>query len=270
MYVETILLEITRNCTLYCEHCCRGDKEIINVSSLTIDNIFKDIEYVDEIFLTGGEPLLAINELEYLANLIISGKIKVRTLSFITNATALCSRTLRILKSLREVVDLDIRLSSDIFHELELERLGFLDKRNENVKILKELFSIKTHTSMELDKGGFKNRGLLYAGRAKNITAERLDEINAMIPFNYIISKWFSGVVHKVKIEDDTIYGSIYIDVNGFLVRSDREEFECEDEDEIEANININELPLRDAVIKFIEYKDRKHEEDVEKLLTIK
>ncbi|MDE5888452.1 MAG: hypothetical protein K2H20_00355 [Bacilli bacterium] len=52
MIVELLDLAITRNCSLYCEHCLRGDKECINMNLDTIENVFKDIKGVYKFLLT--------------------------------------------------------------------------------------------------------------------------------------------------------------------------------------------------------------------------
>lgn len=267
MYVEKIMLEFTRNCDLICEHCCRGDKEIVNMSLDTIDNVFNGVKHVEEIFLTGGEPLIAIIQLEYLAKLISEGMISVDRVSFITNATVLSSRILKVLKTLSEHVELDIRLSSDIFHIFELERLGWLEKREENIKVLRELFGLKIHTSTDPAEDKHMTRGLIASGRAKNITPERLEEINAMLPFNYMISKNFGGLGRALRIKGPNVVGEVYVDVNGYLVSGEYSEFKEADEEALEYGANVNAMPFRDALYQFYELHELKKNAILNKLL---
>lgn len=268
MNINKLMLEITRNCDLKCEHCCRGEKEIVNMSLETMANVFKDIRYVSDILLTGGEPFIAINQLEYLAELILSGKIHVGRISIITNATVLGSRTMRVLKQLQRLVELDLRLSSDVFHMMELDRLDLLEKRKENIKILKEFFGLQTHTSMKKDDF-YKTRGLLYAGRAKNISKERLAEINSMLPFNYVISKNFAPVDKVPQIVDENnISGTFYVDVYGYVIRTKNSEFILEDAEARESNINLNEMSLVDATNAFGTYCKEQRELEYAKLLS--
>lgn len=267
MYVEKIMLEFTRNCDLLCEHCCRGEKEIVNMSLDTIDNIFAGIKHVHEIFLTGGEPLIAIIQLEYLAKLIAEGKISVDRVNFITNATVLSSRILKVLKTIKEHTRLYINLSSDIFHIFELERLGMLKKRDENIKILKDLFGLKIHTTTDPEEDKHMTRGLLASGRAKNISCERLEEINAMLPFNYVIRKNYASFVGGLKIDGENAIGTIYVDVNGFIVSGEYPEFKEGDEEALEFNANVNEMPFKDAVYRFYELYEVKKKARIDKLL---
>lgn len=266
MKVARLMLEITRNCNFVCEQCCRDDKQVINMSFTTMDNVFKDIEEVDVLFLTGGEVFVAINELEHLCELIESGKVKVHTVSLITNATVLGSRTLNVLKRLAIHAELDIRISYDIFHQLEAERLGLLEKRDENISILCELFGVKVHTNMESPDTKSNLRGLHLRGRAKNITKERLAEINAMLPFDYVISNNFFRQNHEHSINDNCINGTVYVDVNGYLVSLSLEEYEAEDREAKESNIDLNKMDILNAIAAFDDYQLKKYREKMRAL----
>ena len=67
MYIEKLNLEITRKYTLECEHCFRGD---LNISKETLTNLFKNIKKINTLVITGGEPLLIVNELGKTIELI--------------------------------------------------------------------------------------------------------------------------------------------------------------------------------------------------------
>ena len=61
MYIKKLCLQVTRMCTLKCEHCLKGDGEEKYMPFETIANILKDVTEIDELLITGGEPLLAID-----------------------------------------------------------------------------------------------------------------------------------------------------------------------------------------------------------------
>lgn len=44
MNIEKLNLEITRRCTLECEHCFRGDSQNSNISEGTLKNIFSNVK----------------------------------------------------------------------------------------------------------------------------------------------------------------------------------------------------------------------------------
>lgn len=172
MVVEKLFLEVTRNCTLSCEHCLRGEKECVNMRLDTIDHVFADIERVRYLLLTGGEPLLAVLQLEKIIELIKSGKVVVDNIGIVTNGTVMSARILRILKELNELTTLRISISGDIFHLLEVERLGFTEKRNENINLLFSYFM----TNIYFSEDSWEPLYITYdaLGRAKKLTFERL------------------------------------------------------------------------------------------------
>lgn len=66
-----IWVEITRRCNLKCAHCSCGDAQSLDISKEIIDRIFVEAKDCDEISLTGGEPLLALDMVKYLIDKII-------------------------------------------------------------------------------------------------------------------------------------------------------------------------------------------------------
>ncbi len=260
MFVEELHLEVTRNCTLYCEHCLRGDKECVNMSLDTLENVFKDIKGIDTLLLTGGEPLIAINQLEKLAEIIKSKGIKIGTIRLITNGTIMSARVLRVLKELANIAKLDIKVSDDIFHLLELERLGFTELRNKNLAILKEYLGAALYGSEKKEEDSrFKCRVhqmIMARGRASTITPERLAEINKLVVYPYATDKELNYPRREydtVCIMNGTIGGHISVDVNGNLVGYGHE-FKTEDEEALLIQANVNEMSLEEAVISYIQY----------------
>jgi len=77
MYIVSIGLEVTRNCTLACEHCLRGDAQAVNMDLEVIEKIFNNVRGIGTLLLTGGEPLIAVQQLEKIIELIKKKNIKV-------------------------------------------------------------------------------------------------------------------------------------------------------------------------------------------------
>ena len=120
MYIENLHLSITRNCTLECEHCLRGDRQNVNMDPLILDKVFQDVLVVRNLLITGGEPLIAIQSLEKLAEIIRSQKVKINNIYIITNGTVFSERILKVLNDFNNYSHLELKISSDIFHQLEL------------------------------------------------------------------------------------------------------------------------------------------------------
>ena len=54
--VKNLYLEVTRDCTLECIHCYRGEKEDKYLSFDVIDKVFSGVEKIHKLLITGGEP----------------------------------------------------------------------------------------------------------------------------------------------------------------------------------------------------------------------
>ena len=102
MNIENLDLEITRRCTLNCEHCFRGDSQNINMSIESLVNIFSSVNKIETLLITGGEPFIAVNELEKMIELIVNNNVKIREIRIVSNGTVLSSRVLKIIKDLKK------------------------------------------------------------------------------------------------------------------------------------------------------------------------
>lgn len=274
MVIENLHLCITRNCTLYCEHCLRGEKEIVNMSTETLEHLFENVNQVNFLLLTGGEPFIAINQLEKLVELIKENKILIGETRIITNGTIMSDRLLKVLKALSEITKLNIKVSVDIFHYLELERLNLLELRNKNLAILKEYFGA-TEYSDENQKVqerliNFRQvfQRIVSSGRAKELSKKRLNEINKLVPVKYVKNSDYdipTNFGKPVELLNDAIYGTLIIDVNGNIVNYGSE-YQTEDKDAQEIRANINELSLKDAVLQYIHYQNEYRIEEQRKL----
>ena len=88
-YVEGISFELTRRCNLHCKWCSKGDAQNLDMNKNIIDKALDEISdfYIDTIRITGGEPSLVPEAIEYLIDGIIKRKIKVYDIHMMTNAT---------------------------------------------------------------------------------------------------------------------------------------------------------------------------------------
>ena len=70
--LKHLLLEVTRQCSMACPHCMRGDAEELSMDYAVIDRIFQDTRHIGHLCLTGGEPSLVpcvINKIVYQAGI---------------------------------------------------------------------------------------------------------------------------------------------------------------------------------------------------------
>lgn len=253
MYIETLHLEVTRNCTLECEHCLRGDRQNINMNPIILDKIFENVKKVDFLLLTGGEPLLAVEVIERLKEIIQTKRTRINKLYIISNGTVLTEKVLNSLKEIAKHTYTRIDISVNIFHELELKRLGLTKIRSKNLQTLR---NIKTPCMLNVGEYGKENErrwraGLVSQGKAKNITPERLAQINSLSTQEYFIYEDENNHP-ETTIINNKVEGNITIDVYGDIV-SYGQTFIDEDLEAKEININILTTPFNEAVTSFIE-----------------
>lgn len=261
--VNYMYLEITRRCTLECAHCMRGNRQNIDMSEEILDNALKDATHIHELDLGGGEPLLVPQVIESIINKIRTYGIKVDKISFTTNGTVLTTRVVELLRDLREIAPLNVRLSHDKFHLLEL----YIKKLTERVDKNNELFTEMLGYNPK-DKDFVMNDGIISRiGKAKSLTQENLDAINKWIkPTYYHLLFGSPNTLDVVKMYDwdkDVVQvcGSVVISATGYLTQMDRE-YELEDKGPI-FGLHIKDKSLLDALIQYEnEYRSSLGEEE--------
>ena len=85
--IDGLMVEVTRRCNLACKHCCRGDSQNLDISDDVIDAILSNCESIEDLHITGGEPMLAVDRIAYVFNRIIDLKIPVGAVGLIINGT---------------------------------------------------------------------------------------------------------------------------------------------------------------------------------------
>lgn len=215
--VRLMLLELTRQCNLECMHCFRGESENKYMSTDLIEKVFKNIARVNSILLTGGEPFLAVDQLRKISGILKQDKMNVGDCIIVTNGTILTDEILKILSIINEKANLEIRISNDKFHMLELEKKGLKEIRDKNVEFLKNCF--KVSEDFQYDKVYVIDK----MGRANSLTQEDLDYINSIgdnnikyvFSNNLILQKYREIYPLPTLEEDNVVEGSLNIDVFG-------------------------------------------------------
>ncbi|MEI8067742.1 MAG: KamA family radical SAM protein [Candidatus Shapirobacteria bacterium] len=165
-YENRVLIELTMKCPMDCEFCFRKWKKQEKRESLTKKDIDKIIQYIKnnkeitEVILSGGEPLMVVDLLEYSINkLKVLEQIKIFRIHSRAVLTAPLLVSEKFLKILRQKYEQIIYLSIHINHfkELNLEvekaiekirKTGvilysqsvFLKGFNDSVEVLEKLF----------------------------------------------------------------------------------------------------------------------------------
>lgn len=119
--INSLVLEITRRCNMQCEHCMRGEAQVLDMDLSIIDKIFESgIEFSDVTF-TGGEPSLYPEAIQYFVDRL---RFYGRTISYFYVKTNGKVESLEMVKALLELYSLcdetegcTLDVSRDQFHE---------------------------------------------------------------------------------------------------------------------------------------------------------
>ena len=123
MHVNTLTLELTRKCNLKCEHCLRGNAQNKSMSEQTMLQIFNHIDSVDTLSIGGGEPSLAIKELECLYNVLVQTNTQVQDIFLVTNGKKVSKPLIKSFAKLYSLLPYpewsQFGISNDIYHVAE-------------------------------------------------------------------------------------------------------------------------------------------------------
>ncbi|MBU5462774.1 radical SAM protein [Lachnoclostridium sp. MSJ-17] len=222
--LEELDLEITRKCNYRCKHCGRGEAQNKTISKEIIDRLFDCIDNtIDNILITGGEPLLVIDMIEYFCNKLLNSKINVSMLEVITNGNVSVeanNRLLQIFKTLikHKNIICSVGVSDDKFHAEQDKSGEYLKtylffKMYESSKLIVKLKSPFAQTANHLYP-------LAIAGNAKTLfnNSNYKDYIENDITFPiYKAESYLYAYGHRIPIINNSIPCRISISTNGDL-----------------------------------------------------
>jgi organic radical activating enzyme len=121
-----LIIEVTRECNLRCDHCLRGEPENKSIQEKNVISLFKQIENgeINTLTLTGGEPALRPDKIQMILDVAKIYNVEIRNFYIATNGTIASDYFLKVLMELylycsdNEVSSVDI--SNDTFHNKEL------------------------------------------------------------------------------------------------------------------------------------------------------
>ena len=85
VFVQNLVIEVTRMCNAKCEHCLRGKAECGKINENTLRNLFRDIDGVRTITFSGGEPTLHLNAVRQTLEICKENEIYVGGIYIVTN-----------------------------------------------------------------------------------------------------------------------------------------------------------------------------------------
>ena len=197
-----------------------------------IDKIIENFDTCGHVMLTGGEPLLCLDEIEYFVHKINDANKVVGAIELTTNGTILDKRIIDIYSTF---VSKDeqrlayLRISNDQFHDVNQSKKAYdfysqLAEQYHNIIVRYEL------------QDGEVMPIIRFAGRAKNM----LTDIDKYLPYADYLS-FELKTPHRIKIQDNNVSCTLIICPNGGVVFGEDFSFNTEDEISI-GNIKDNSL----------------------------
>lgn len=101
-----VTVELTRRCDMACLHCMRGNAMDADISLSHIDEFLDQADIIDTLSLTGGEPGLALDAAEYIADGLIKRGILLLSINLASNGFTYSERLVEVLKKYRRIIDI--------------------------------------------------------------------------------------------------------------------------------------------------------------------
>lgn len=121
MYIDNLIIEVTRFCNMNCRHCLRGEKQRKKFDITMLDNIFADVDRVGTITFTGGEPLTQVNTIIEILEYIRNNNIELSSFYIVSNGTIYSKKLMNVLNDfyynyIEEKELCSFEISQDQFH----------------------------------------------------------------------------------------------------------------------------------------------------------
>lgn len=220
-----LTVELTRKCNMNCPHCGRGDAQDKTMSTDTIDRLIEDVDKVAFLSVTGGEPLLEMDRLLYLIQLI-SNKWDIVALDIVTNGSILDERIIGAFETFCSVDpkrNVLFSISKDEYHTA-----GAHETAMSFYKPLVQEANARLNPSdgngITLDYHNVAERTLGYSGRAKAIIdkSKKKKKLSKALSVDEIGS-------HRLKIKNNSVYCNVFITADGGITTPNGMEYSKED-----------------------------------------
>lgn len=158
MNINNLIVEVTRKCNLYCDHCLRGDAMNMNLKKEHVDSLLDQINEIGDLCFSGGEPSLNVPIMEYFLEQCISRRISIERFYIATNGVdtpiEFVIFCLKLYSYCDDKENCSVQVSNDMFH---------MDISDYNVDMLEGLKFFSKKFDKDRDTYGV---GLITEGRS--------------------------------------------------------------------------------------------------------
>lgn len=196
MQLSNLVIEITRQCNIRCDHCLRGEAENKDIPVDTLDKLLSQVSSICDLTISGGEPFLKPMLIYVLLQKLKLYNVDIECIYIATNGTVFPQEIYYIIQKATDLVNDDVRIdiSNDEFHDAAICGTGLAV--NEYFRILKCVDNKYPPENYANDR-----KHLLNEGRAK---------INRIGKREVITS--------PIETKSDFKFAVIYVNVNGDII----------------------------------------------------
>jgi hypothetical protein len=227
LFIENLVIEVTRRCNMSCSHCMRGDAQCIDIDSKYIDNLFSKIDRIGTITFTGGEPSIVPEKIREVLTIAQKYGIEIGSFYIATNCKEINKDFLVVLIDLYTYCEYKegcmLQYSNDKFHD---------DIDTINIEKLKafSFTSAKDNKKYPLDTEGLLNQGRAFYGWGA----------------------WREVIIYKKDICDNCIEGNLYLNAIGNILPECDLSFDSQDNEYlIICNVRDDDVDIIEAVKKY-------------------
>jgi hypothetical protein len=228
MDIRQLIIEVGRGCNMHCAHCLRGEAEEAEVKMEDVISLLNQVENIDEITFTGGEPTLYVDKIVEIIDYIMDNEIPTCGFYIASNGIIKSKKLMFKLAEFYEYCDGDLEgyncnydVSKDIWHE---EQAGY---RNNELGWLRAFSFVKYR-----DEGKSETKYLITEGRAaENGFGHRMLDTDK-----------------KFYMEDDETVELVYLNALGYLLPDCDYSYETQREMK---PYHVDEMPLEEIIEKF-------------------
>lgn len=196
--LSTVVFEVTRRCNMNCEHCLRGKAENMDLDTKYIDKFLENVDYIQNITFSGGEPSLNVAAINYTLQKCKELGIAVGGFYIVTNAKEnteeLAIAALRwygYCEDFEKEYTCGITVSRDMFHD---------DVNMDNIDVLRGLSFFRDDKTTD-----FNQVYLINEGRAEELSGFKKRDV----------SDEEEELICDINGEDGDVESLLYLCANG-------------------------------------------------------
>ena len=102
MIYDQVVIEITRRCNMFCQHCLRGPAQRFDIEDETLSKFFSQVKKISVLTITGGEPSMRPDRIRAVVSYAQQNNVEIEDFFVVTNGKKI---TREFLDALEELYD---------------------------------------------------------------------------------------------------------------------------------------------------------------------